>query len=234
MLENQTEETTLSWFTFIKSNHRVQKSIEIMKKEKVNTMFKRNIIMTILTCSICTLFLGYIFPIKVCASSSNCGSTYIISQEIIDERINEQVQTYISNSQPIARVPEYYEYKTEYGANQYISGSGYVGGIPTGGVYFANGGSVSVDITANPTVSVGVSYYGVSLSITMPLGTYVSASAYNCNIPAGGHYRVLNKRTEIIKSCTVYGKNQYGTWVKIGTTYPHTLYKVDFTPVRVS
>lgn len=162
------------------------------------------------------------------------GNIYYASEEEINKEIERQVAEYISGLQSNARVPEYFEYKTEYGPSQLVSATGYVGGIPVGGVSFKYGGSVSVNIHSSPNISVGTSYYGVSLSISLPMGSQAAAMQWGCNIPAGGYYRVKNTRTDTVRSATVYGKNQYGTWVKIGVAYPHAYYSHYLFPVKVS
>lgn len=156
---------------------------------------------------------------------------YYATREEIEQSFESQIQDYIEQQKSIARIPEYYEYKTEFGPEKYVSASGWIGGIPAGGVYFENGGSVNIDINANPTVTVGVSFYGISISV--PIGSQANGASYSCNIPAKGYYRVWNTRTEVVKSATVYGKNQYGTWVNLGVTYPHHYYRHTFVPKKV-
>lgn len=167
--------------------------------------------------------------------STDYSVTFALSEEEIKENIVESRNSIMSKKTGSMRIPEYSTYKYVEKPAVYKTIKGWANGSPEGGVRNEYGGIFywEPEGNINESVSLGISYAGVSVSLSY--GSVTSkATIFFTNVPAGGFYRLCAEPTYKIIPTEVYGKSiSTGQYEYLYTIAPKSFFDVNLVPKKV-
>lgn len=167
------------------------------------------------------VFFSFIFVLILFNTSLARASDYldlyqqVENESVICEEIKNMIEEAVLKGE-IEPMNDYaYTYKEVKYPIEQKTISGYLPGLPPGGISMSSGGAVYVDLTANnKSISIYLqapNHSMISISFNLPLGSVVNnITGYTVNIPPGDKfYRVYGTRTFNMEPFIIFRKYNY-------------------------
>lgn len=164
------------------------------------------------------LMLAVIKPQNVLATTEGASGpvntyTEVYSEEEVENEIDKDIQRILlekskasSTENSLFSVPEYDRYDHVKIESKNVSGEGYAGNQPAGGMRFPTGGGFYWSNSGGPSVSPSISFGNQVVSIGISLGNRATSGGYFVTAPNKTNYfKLRTRKTYRVTKTAVYG-----------------------------